>query len=329
MKILASLLRIISLTLILPLLACNAHNPPHAPPEHTINTNPPKFGAYTHSGIWSGINPILELESNLGRRLDSVHWYMNWTHAWDANLLEPLKGTGRAPLISWQSHTQSTTDIAAGVYDEYIRSWAVGVKEYGELVYLRPFPEMNGDWTGWNGNPDALVAAWQRITSIFEAEGARNARWVWSPNITDEPRTQENRMENYYPGAEHVDVLGLDGFNWGDTRPSIGWRTYESVFQTAYDRITTLGNQPVWFAEIGSAESGGNKADWINSILTSTLFPKLEMIVWFNEFKETDWTINSSPHTLAAIQTYAQTLNTIQAQQQTTPNNLKPKKGGT
>jgi beta-mannanase len=227
---------------------------------------------------------------------------MNWTHDWDARLLASFKSSGRIPLISWQSHDRPVSEIATGRHDGYIRSWARGAREYGAPVYLRPFPEMNGDWTGWNGDPEALVAAWQRIVTLFRAEGASNVRWVWSPNVSDEPRIAENRMELYYPGADYVDVLALDGFNWGDVRPWIGWRSFEEVFQAGYARVTALGDQPVWFAETASAEAGGDKAAWVVDMFTSQAFPRLDAIIWFNENKETDWRVASSRRSLASFQ---------------------------
>jgi hypothetical protein len=282
-----------------------------------------KFGAYTYRGIWSGTGPVLQLEAELGRRLDIVHWYMNWTHDWDASLLESFRSSGRVPLISWQSHDQPVTEIAAGRYDDYILSWARGVREYGGPVYLRPFPEMNGDWTGWNGNPAALVLAWQRMADLFRSEGASNVRWVWSPNVTDEPRTADNRMELYYPGDDHVDVLALDGFNWGDTRPAIGWRSFEEVFSSGYQRITALGGQPVWFAETASAEQGGDKAAWIIDMFTTEAFPRLDAIVWFNEDKETDWRVTSSQDALASFQAILPQLNDNLAAAQQAGNHLR------
>ena len=267
-----------------------------------IEPRPPLlFGAFTYGGVWRGMGPVYELETDLNRQLDIIHWFMNWDHRWDATLVGQAAHGGRRPLISWQPHTQEVRDIAAGSYDLYIRSWAQGAKAHGGPVYLRPFPEMNGDWLGWNGEPEALVAAWQRMVHIFEEEGASNVRWVWSPNVTDWPRTEANRMENYYPGEAYVDVLALDGYNFGDTRDWGGWRSYDEVFEHGYTRVADLGSQPVWIAEIASAESGGDKGAWIKDMLNSTSFPRVEAIVWFDEQKSADWRLRSSDATLRAL----------------------------
>ena len=252
-------------------------------------------GAFTYGGVWQGMGPVLDLEQRLGRRLDIVHWFTNWNNEAHPEMVLAVAAAGRHPLISWQPHGVNVRDIAAGRYDDYVRRWARDLAGTGVTVYVRPFPEMNGDWVSWNGDPEGLVAAWRRMAALFEEEGAHNVRWVWSPNVTDEPRVAENRMELYYPGDDVVDVLALDGYNWGTTRPWTEWRAFEEVFASGYARVTALGPQPVWFAELASSTDGGDKAAWVREMLDSTAFPRLEAIVWFDERKEADWRMVADP----------------------------------
>lgn len=260
------------------------------------------FGAYTYGGVWNGLSPVLELEADLGRRLDIVHWFSDWSTVFDAELARPLKEGGRLPLISWESGRIPLADIAAGAHDAYVAEWARAAADYAAPVYVRPFPEMNGDWTPWNGQPAVLVDAWRRIVGIFRAEGASNVQFVWSPNITDEPRTDANRMELYYPGAEYVDVLAVDGYNWGNVRPWSDWTSFRDMLAPGYGRITALGDQPFWVAETASTELGGDKGEWVRAMFRDSAdFPQLEAIVWFDEDKETDWRAASSGASLAGF----------------------------
>ena len=201
--------------------------------------------------------------------LDLAHWYASWDDAFDPEPLHAVLAGGRVPLISWQPMHQDLHDITAGHHDDYLRTWAQGIQNAPGTVYLRPFPEMNGNWVPWNGDPQALRDAWTHLTTLFANEGTHNVRWVWSPNVTDEPRTEHNRMENYYPGHDHVHVLALSGYNWGDTRPYIGWRSFEEIIDGAYARLMRLGPQPVWMAETASSEVGGDKAAWIRAMFAS------------------------------------------------------------
>ncbi len=279
--------------------ACAQSRDPMSP---TLSDPQPRlFGAFVYRGVWSGMAPVEELERSLDFQLDIVHWFTSWDGAWDEGLVAMAAQQGRRPLISWEPHRQPVPAIAAGYYDDYLRAWARGAAAYGKVIYLRPFPEMNGNWTPWNGNAPALVAAWQRVVTLFRQEGADNVKWVWSPNLTDEPRTPENSLERYYPGDAYVDILALSGFNWGTGRPWSYWRSFEEIFAVPYERIARLGSQPVWIPEIASTEQGGDKAAWVSEMLASTAFPRLEAIVWFDQDKELDWHIKSSDRSLQAF----------------------------
>lgn len=265
------------------------------------------IGAYTYSGVWSGMDPFHQLEVALGRKMDIVHWYSNWNNGFDAKLVTAATQAGQLPMISWQSNQQPLEAILYGHYDDYIRRYAQEAKDYGKAVYLRPFPEMNGFWTPWYGQPDKLVLAWRHIVDIFRAEGADNVHWVWSPNVTDDPSTEVNRMEHYYPGADYVDILALDGYNWGNLKPYTEWESFESLFAESIARLEILGPQPIWVAEVASTEHGGDKAAWVRDMFASTAFPRLEAVIWFNENKETDWRVDSS---LEALQAFRDSLST-------------------
>ena len=66
--------------------------------------------------------------------------------------------------------------------------------------------------------------------------------------------------------------------------------TYRAVLELAPDK-------PLMIAEMASTEEGGDKATWISDAYLTQLptnFPKIRAVVWFNENKETDWSIESS-----------------------------------
>ncbi len=297
------------------LSACSANDAEHvAMQERTLHApesplaqqtlgNTAMFGAFTYGGVWQGMEPVLELETKLGRRLDIVHWFTNWDNPYFPELVEDASQGGRLPLISWQPHRQSVADIAAGRYDSYMHDWALGAATAPGPVYVRPFPEMNGNWTSWNGDTPTFRAAWRRMVGIFEDAGATNVRWVFSPNVTDEPRTEANKMEHYYPGHEYVDVLALDGYNWGDANVHHpAWRSFTEIFEVGYERVTAMGEQPVWIAEFASSDEGGDKAEWVTEMFSTPGFDRVEALIWFDENKEADWRITSGVDVLNAFQ---------------------------
>jgi beta-mannanase len=69
-----------------------------------------------------------------------------------------------------------------------------------------------------------------------------------------------------------------------------GYRTFKQIFQAPYNRLRALGDQPIWFAEVGSAPEGGSKAKWVRDMFaTARQWKQLQAIVWFDQNKEQDW----------------------------------------
>lgn len=259
------------------------------------------FGVYLTGAPWSHEIGRERLELELGRSFDMVLWFTSFEDPFEPLPVERILAAGQLPIVTWQAHEVPLASIAAGEQDAYLRGWAQSIRTLDGDVYLRPLPEMNGDWVPWNGEPEVFKQAWRHMVELFRAEGADNVKWVWCPNITDWPRTEMNRFENYYPGTAYVDVLALDGFNWGTARPQHVWRSFDEVFAEPYERITKLGAQPLWLTEVASAEQGGDKAAWVKDMLSTTDYPQMEGVVWFNERKEADWRIESTARSLNAF----------------------------
>lgn len=271
------------------------------------------FGAWTAGGPWEGTESTYDrLERVIDYRLDIVHWYMSFSTGWSASLVESASQGGRLAMITWEAYGPSLQEIASGDHDARLREWAAGASAYGRPLYLRPFQEMNAYFFPWGMDPDTFIAAWRHIVDTFRDVGADNVRWVWSPNATDDPPGPDNRMELYYPGEAYVDVLALDGYNWGTCRSWSRWQSLDEVMGDAYDRVTALGPQPVWFAEFGSTEVGGDKGQWIRDALATDAFPRLQAMVYFDEDKDAgcDWRVQSSP---ASLQGFVEALDALES----------------
>ncbi len=219
-----------------------------------------KFGAYVHDGQrgdpWDA-TPHLDLEKRLGRQLDPVSWFVGW----DVDLSQvPLKPYGaRSQLISWHpDQVGNVAEILAGQWDAYLVRFAASVDNFtnasGATVYVRLMPEMNGSWARWsavNGalgitSPAKYVEVWKYVVDKVSRRTDK-VRWVWCPNITDEPNVAGNRLEEYWPGAAYAHVLGFDGYNWGDGG-NFRWTSFDDLVGTPqggagrsiYDRLCAL-----------------------------------------------------------------------------------------
>jgi hypothetical protein len=102
-----------------------------------------------------------------------------------------------------------------------------------------------------------------------------------------------------------VDWLGVDGYNWGTEPPhyGAGWLWPTQLFTRSLTSLHALDpSRPIMICETASATAGGDKAVWITSLLRDLPpeFSSLRAIMWFNEDKEHDWRVNSSPAALEA-----------------------------
>lgn len=246
--------------------------------------------------------------------------FRDWTDTWSTALitgrfLEPIYERGSIPMITWtptvagadrrRIASYSPAHIAAGDFDAYIQRAARETARLEKPIFIRLAHEMNGDWYPWGdtGNPEAAanyISMWKHVVTLFRRAGATNVRWVWSPNVFGHNGVASPRSA--YPGDDWVDWVGLDGYNWGSTRPS-GWQSPSTLFLTSYRTLAQTTTKPMMIAETASAEVGGDKAAWIREFATilPAVMPKVRTVIWFDRNKETDWRWDSSPQAAAAF----------------------------
>jgi beta-mannanase len=163
---------------------------------------------------------------------------------------------------------------------------------------------MNGDWYPWsagvNGNTAAdYVDAWRHVHDVFTAHGADDVRWVWAPNVVHPGSTP---LPALYPGDAYVDVLGVDGYNWGTSVSWGSWVSGRQVFEQTFAELRVLApTKPLLVTETASSELGGSKSAWVQDLVTWSAGQGLLGVIWFDEDKETDWRMASSPGSAAAF----------------------------
>ncbi len=202
--------------------------------------------------------------------------------------------------------------VIDGSRDEALTAWARAVEQQRSPTVIRFAHEMNGTWYPWsegvNGNrPGEYVQAWRHAVDLFRREGASNAQWAWSPNVV-EPGTAP--LAGLYPGDDYVDVVALDGYNWGTSREDTRWRSPSQLFDATLADVRALApGKPVVIGETASSEDGGAKAEWIQELFVwATRQPDLQALTWFDHDKETDWRTTSSPAAARAFERGAATL---------------------
>jgi hypothetical protein len=281
-----------------------------------------QLGSYVRGAPGSG-QTMDEYANLVGQRPGIVMWYRGFDQPlMYSSEIANLSARGSTPMVSLEPVNESGTDIplsqiAAGNYDSYIHKAAAVAKAWGGRILIRFAYEMNlSPRAGipWGGGPSAVpgntasdyVAAWRHVVSIYRADGATNAEFVWAPNVDDGGIP----FNQYFPGDEWVNEVGLDGYNWGSEFESTGhkWLSLGETFASSYATLTQLSSKPVIFTETASAEVGGDKASWIRRGFLNEipqLFPRVTGVIWFDVLKEADWRVDSSQASLEAFREVA------------------------
>jgi beta-mannanase len=276
------------------------------------------------------------LENTLGAHMQIASAFVDWSYVLgSANEVWMARGGTRDVLLSWEPNGIRFTDVSSGKEDGYLHKVAASMLAYPYKLHVRPWPEMNAKWSTWQptadggkangGTPAQFVAAWRYLVTFFHRRGVKNLKFVFNPDSSNWP--DNTPVSSIWPGSDYVDLLGIDGYNWGNGGGGNTWRTFDTIFTEMYTILIALDSvHPVWITETGSKEPqaeddwlypkesapidpDNNKGTWINHMMSSRMFPRVEGIVWFNKKKERDWRLESSSDSLNAIRSYISTLS--------------------
>jgi beta-mannanase len=232
----------------------------------------------------------------------------------DRGRFDAIASRGMLPVVAWEpwdyrlardngyQPAYRLSAIAAGDYDDYIRSWANGIAALEYPVVIRFAHEMNGFWYPWceqsNGNrPGDYVRAWRHVHDLFTEAGAGNVSWMWSPNVTY-PGAEP--LSRYYPGDSYVDWIGLSGY-YG-TAGRTQYISFKEIFSRSLAELASFTSKPVVISETGATDATGQRARWIRDMFTQLArYPTVIGLIWFEAPKEIDWRFAGSPAAAAAF----------------------------
>jgi hypothetical protein len=213
--------------------------------------------------------------------------------------------------------------------DDYLQRIADSMAKYPHDIYVRPWAEMNAHWSPYQpgsgrplaGSVDEFKAAWRHVVTFFRSRGIRNLRFVFNADASTDPTNTDVR--EIWPGSEYVDVLGIDGYNWGDGGGE-RWQEFDEIYRDMYGILTELdATAPVWICELGSKEPaksdgssrdpsprdpGHSKAAWLRNMLRSTAYPRVTLLAYYSAYnqgqKVRDFRLDSSRAALREIRAF-------------------------
>jgi mannan endo-1,4-beta-mannosidase len=232
-------------------------------------------------------------EASTGIRPDLAEFYTTFGDPLRTERLTATARLGVLPLIQMNPYNVSLAAIAAGRFDNYLRSYAAGIKRTGDRVAISFAAEANGSWYTWGCNRTSAavyVAAWRHIHDVMTQASGDRIIWVWDVN---REFPSDCPLAARWPGAGYVTWVGMDGY----------WRTpgdnYTTAMAPTFVAIRGSTDKPVLIAEAGAPT--GPAPGWIRSLFTGAEeTPGVIGVVWFEYHSVNgDYRLQDDPPALA------------------------------
>jgi beta-mannanase len=197
-------------------------------------------------------------------------------------------------------------NIIDGKFDDDLRVWCDDARNFGSLLLAEYGTEVNSDSFPWSGvvngaeekngygdptladGPERFRDAYRHIIAICRTEGAVNITWVFHIDIESTPDESWNQFENYYPGDEWINWIGISVY--GTYTPM---SPYYSIFRISMDRIyprilKLAPDKPIIVAEFGTAKNNPfvDQVVWTRNALTDITSLRYQNLIgfsWWNE----------------------------------------------
>jgi hypothetical protein len=259
-----------------------------------------------------------------GQRTRVGHVIAGWGQGPVSNILEAL---GEIPMLGIRTDASMTPhDIAIGRGDDWLAQINQTVANRQSLVYIRPFPEMNGHWNDYCAyNQDGSSRDAAHSTAAFRKAFARvyvlihggsgqevnaklrrlglpaartgnlavnpvsRVRVVWNPQGYGSPDLPRNSAAAYYPGDAYVDVVANDLYN---IRGSAAWDANDQLY-------AAHPNKPYAIAEW--ANWGFDDPGFITRMASFVrTHRRIELLAYYNGRPGSPWDIARQPRSRAA-----------------------------
>lgn len=266
---------------------------------------------------------LAALEQGLGVPVRVLNVFVQWPKAPDAGwfpwpFLDTAAARGILPCITWEPMSVVTgnervvpgKDILAGAWDRYIDFFAAEARRFGRPLILRLAHEMNLARYHWfvvpkdygPSTPALYREVYRYVAARLRAAGAGNILLAFCPNAESVPGPGNaadagwNAARAWWPGSDVVDVLGMDGYNWGTffRKETHGWdsawKGFADIFAPLRTELSGLApDKPLVVFETGSTSLGGDKDAWAAEAARTASAWGIRAVLWFDVRKEQDW----------------------------------------
>lgn len=246
-----------------------------------------------------------------GRKHASFFKYVGYGQPFPKEWVKEVIAAGAFPQIALEPNggLEQVKD------DAYLRGFADEAKKAGVPVFIRFASEMNGSWTAYGGDSGLYIRTWRLVHDVFEKR-APNAAMVWTVlNVPEKP------IEEYYPGDEYVDWVGINMYSVkyhdGDIKRKADMEDPLAMLNYVYNRYSRT--KPIQISEFGATHYNTTDGKRDNEFAIKkierlygrlhTYYPRVKAIYYFdvnnlteyNEMRKiNDYSITLQPDILAA-----------------------------
>ncbi len=248
------------------------------------------IGAYAR-GVPGRYAPLTSFAASNGVQPNIALYYSGWGERFRSAFAGKAAAHHATTLVQIDPGRTRLTDIAAGYYDKYLRTFAASVGDFGARsgrgVIIGFGHEPNGYWYPWghkHASPSAWIAAWRHIVTVFRAQGVDDVTWLWTVNVIVASQGIVSPAA-WWPGASYVTWVGIDGYY--HQRAS----TFASLFGPTIRAIRDLTRAPILVSETGVLPRAGKPAK-IADVFAGVRSYGLLGLVWFNV---RSWRLDTRP----------------------------------
>jgi len=277
------------------------------------------------SGEEDDITPdeLASYENVVGKGAAWVYFSNNWFSNRDfpTKTAQWIRDMGSVPYIrlmlrpdlkyDGEDTIYTLQNIIDGDFDADLHTWCVAARGFSTNLIVEYGTEINSNSFVWSGihnggknttgygdpslpdGPERFVDAYRHIIQVCRDEGAENITWVFHIDSANHPDESWNRAENYYPGGEWIDWIGVSIY--GANRPDSTFiDIFPLRFEIVYEQISAFApDKPVIVAEFGTAKNNNllDQTQWTKDAflsLDTERYPNLIGFSWWNEWWQND-----------------------------------------
>ncbi|GAA4271212.1 hypothetical protein GCM10022258_05050 [Aquimarina gracilis] len=189
---------------------------------------------YTDVYTMAGLNSVTNYGAGDIGSQAALDQYPNSALAIGLWMVEEADGQG-------EDHPNGLTEIVNGLHnDELDKFTAFANRNTPRPIYLRIGYEFDGPWN--NYDPNKYKAAYRYIVDYLNQKQVTNVAYVWQSATWGE--TPANGIDNYYPGDQYVDYVGLSFFFYD---ANFNGNNLDYILSFARNK-----NKPIMMAEVSA-----------------------------------------------------------------------------